>query len=111
MDPWVESSAAAIAGRAERELEALVGVSSPSGDVPGAEEAAAICAALLPDDARVERPACSSPGHARDLIATVSGTGTGRVLLLGHVDTVSTTPPTARSSATATGSSARAWWT
>ena len=88
MDPWVESGAAAIAGRAERELEALVGVSSPSGDVPGAEEAAAICAALLPDDARVERPACSSPGHARDLIATVTGTGTGRVLLLGHLDTV-----------------------
>ena len=31
MDPWVAGAAEEIAGRAERELEALVGVSSPSG--------------------------------------------------------------------------------
>jgi len=33
-DPIIAEDAAAIAARAERELEALVGVSSPSGDVP-----------------------------------------------------------------------------
>jgi glutamate carboxypeptidase len=88
MDPWIEDRAAAIAARAERELEALVGVSSPSGDVRGAEEAAAIAAALTPDEAIVERIPCSSPGHAPDLVATVRGTGTGRILLLGHLDTV-----------------------
>jgi glutamate carboxypeptidase len=88
MDPWIEDRAAAIAARAERELEALVGVSSPSGDVRGAEEAAAITAALTPDEAIVERIPCSSPGHAPDLVATVRGTGTGRILLLGHLDTV-----------------------
>ena len=71
MDPWVEESAGEIARRAERELEALVGVSSPSGDVRGAEECAAICAALLPEDVDVERPPCSSPGHAPDLLATL----------------------------------------
>ena len=38
----------------ERELEALVAVSSPSGDRHGAEEALAICAALLPDAAEPE---------------------------------------------------------
>ena len=88
MDPWVQRQAAEIARRAERELEALVAVSSPSGDVHGAEECAAVCAALLPADAQVERPACSSPGHAPDLLARVAGTGTRRILLLGHVDTV-----------------------
>src|SRR5687767_2597899 len=84
----ITSGAAAIARRAVRELEALVAVSSPSGDLHGAEECLAVCAALLPDDAEVERVPCSSPGHAPDLIARVRGTGSGRLLLLGHVDTV-----------------------
>jgi glutamate carboxypeptidase len=88
MNEWVQSGAAEIAQRAERELEALVAVSSPSGDVHGAEECAAVCAALLPADAVVERPPCSSPAHAPDLIARVRGTGRRRILLLGHVDTV-----------------------
>jgi glutamate carboxypeptidase len=88
MNEWVHSAAAEIAQRAERELDALVAVSSPSGDAHGAEECAAVCAALLPADAEVERPACSSPGHAPDLLARVRGNGTRRILLLGHVDTV-----------------------
>jgi glutamate carboxypeptidase len=88
VDQWIAESAASIADRAVRELEALVGVSTPSGDVEGANEAAAIAVALLPDHATVERPACSSPDHAPDLLARVAGTGTGRVLLLGHLDTV-----------------------
>jgi glutamate carboxypeptidase len=88
MDAWVEREAAEIARRAERELEALVAVSSPSGDVRGAEECAAVCAALLPAEAAVERPPCSSPDHAPDLLARVRGTGTRRIMLLGHVDTV-----------------------
>jgi len=88
MDPWIERAAAEIAQRAVREIEALVGVSSPSGDARGAEECFAICAALAPDDAVVERVPCSSPEHAPDLIARVRGDGAGRVLLLGHVDTV-----------------------
>lgn len=84
----VREAAERIAGRAERELDALVAVSSPSGDRHGAEEALSVCAALLPDEAQVARPDCSSPGHAPDLLASVRGTGAGRVLLLGHVDTV-----------------------
>src|SRR2546423_6757169 len=88
MDPWVQTAAAEIARRAPRELEALVAVSSPSGDVHGAEECAAVCAALLPDEAEVERVPCSSPGHAPDLLARLRGSGRGRVLLLGHLDTV-----------------------
>jgi glutamate carboxypeptidase len=85
---WIAAQAPSLATLAGRELEALVAVSSPSGDVPGAEAAFAIAAATLPADCRVERLACSSPGHARDLLARVDGSGTRRVLLLGHVDTV-----------------------
>ena len=88
MDPWIEQAAAEIARRAPRELEALVAVSSPSGDVHGADECASVCAALVPDEAQIERVPCSSPGHAEDLVARLQGTGSGRVLLLGHVDTV-----------------------
>jgi glutamate carboxypeptidase len=88
MDAWVQREAQGIARRATRELDALVAVSSPSGDVHGADECASLCAALVPEDARVERPPCSSPDHAPDLLATLAGTGTRRILLLGHVDTV-----------------------
>jgi glutamate carboxypeptidase len=88
MDAWVQAAGAEIGRRAARELEALVAVSSPSGDAHGAEECAAVCAALLPDSAEVERIPCSSPDHAPDLLATLRGTGSRRVLLLGHLDTV-----------------------
>jgi glutamate carboxypeptidase len=88
MDPWVQAAAAEIGRRAVRELEALVGVSSPSGDIHGAEECAAVCAALLPDEADIERIPCSSPDHAPDLLARVRGAGGKRILLLGHLDTV-----------------------
>jgi len=88
MDAWVDAAAAEIAQRAPRELEALVAVSSPSGDVHGAEECASVCAALLPAQAAVERVPCSSPGHAPDLIARLAGGGRRRILLLGHLDTV-----------------------
>ena len=87
-DAWVAEHADRIAARAERELEALVAVSSPSGDVHGAEEAISLACALLPEEARVERVPCSSPDHAHDLIARLEGTGTRRLVLLGHVDTV-----------------------
>jgi glutamate carboxypeptidase len=73
---------------AERELEALVGVSSPSGDVEGAEECVALATAFLPTEAEVERLDCSTPGHARDLVGRLGGSGERRLLLLGHLDTV-----------------------
>jgi glutamate carboxypeptidase len=88
VDQWIAKSSASITDRALRELEALVGVSTPSGDAKGACEAAAIAAALLPDGATAEHVPCSSPEHAPDLVARLAGTGTGRILLLGHLDTV-----------------------
>jgi glutamate carboxypeptidase len=88
MDQFVADGAAEIAARAVRELEALVAVSSPSGDIDGAEEAIALCAAFLPPEAEIERVPCSTPGSADDMIARLEGQGSGRVLLLGHLDTV-----------------------
>jgi glutamate carboxypeptidase len=88
VDALIAETAARIAARAPRELEALVGVSSPSGDIPGAEEATSIAAALAPDDAIVERVPCSSAGHADDLVLRVRGTGARRLVLVGHLDTV-----------------------
>jgi len=81
-------AASRMALAAERELEALVGVSSPSGDVAGAEECVALATAFLPTEAEVERLDCSTPGHARDLLGRLRGTGAKRLLLLGHLDTV-----------------------
>jgi glutamate carboxypeptidase len=87
-DPQLTADAEALVRHAERELEALVAVSSPSGDVRAAEEAVAVASALLPDEAEIERLPCSSPDHAPDLLARLTGTGTGRIVLLGHLDTV-----------------------
>src|SRR4051812_25259769 len=88
MDVWVETCASEIARHAERELEALVGVSSPSGDVPGAEEAVALCVAFAPAEATPERLPCSTAGHAPDLALHLDGRGEKKLLLLGHLDTV-----------------------
>jgi glutamate carboxypeptidase len=103
----IEEAAPRVALVAERELEALVGVSTPSGDIPGAEEAVALCVALLPPEAQVERVECSTPEHARDLVGRLRGTGSKRLLLLGHLDTVVAHPahrPLARGGDRLTGS-------
>jgi glutamate carboxypeptidase len=88
MDALIADGAAEIGAHAERELDALVGISSPSGDLDGAEEAIALCVALAPAEAQVERIPCSTPGSAPDLVLRLQGRGSGRMLLLGHLDTV-----------------------
>jgi glutamate carboxypeptidase len=87
-DQTTATAADNIVRRAERELDALVGISSPSGDLGAAEEAIAVSVALLPPEAEIERPPCSTPGCAPDLLARITGTGRKRLLLLGHLDTV-----------------------
>jgi glutamate carboxypeptidase len=88
MDSRIETGAAAIAARAEEELEAIVAVSSPSGDIDGAERAIELCSQWLPGEAQLERIPCSTAGFAPDLAARIRGSGERRLLLLGHVDTV-----------------------
>jgi glutamate carboxypeptidase len=88
-DPVIAAQAREIAERAvDSELAALVDISSPSGDVSGAQAAVDVCISLLPDGATITRPDCSTPGCAPDLVARLRGTGSGRLILLGHVDTV-----------------------
>jgi glutamate carboxypeptidase len=77
-----------IAERALAETIALVDVSTPSGDAVAAERAVEAVLPMLPAGADVERIECSSPGHAPDLLARVRGSGSARLLLLGHLDTV-----------------------
>jgi glutamate carboxypeptidase len=88
VDHWIAESSVSIAARAVAQIGALVGVSTPSGDIPGAQEAQAIVAALLPGHATTEHLPCSSPDHAPDFCARITGAGTRRILLLGHLDTV-----------------------
>ncbi|MEO8968415.1 MAG: M20/M25/M40 family metallo-hydrolase [Solirubrobacteraceae bacterium] len=82
------AEAAEIAAWAQAPLQKMVGISSPSGDRQGAEAALALAVGLLPERTSFERPACSTPHCAPDLIATITGTGRRRLILLGHVDTV-----------------------
>lgn len=88
MNDWVAATAAQIAARAHDDLRALVDISSPSGYRAGAEDAIAASVALAPPEAQVTRLPCSSPEHADDLLLTLRGSGSARVLLLGHLDTV-----------------------
>jgi glutamate carboxypeptidase len=93
IDQTIAAQAQEIAQRAlAGELAALIDISSPSGDVPGAEAAIEVCLGLLPDGMTIERPACSTVGSAPDLVARLAGTGRRRIVLLGHVDTVFSHP-------------------
>lgn len=85
---WRAARAGEIAERALDETVELVAISSPSGDVAAAERAVAAASRMLPDEAELERIDCSSDGHAPDLVARLRGSGSRRLLLVGHLDTV-----------------------
>jgi glutamate carboxypeptidase len=85
---WRARWAKAIAARALPEVEQLVAVSTPSGDARAAEEIVSLVATMVPESAAIERLPCSSPAHAPDLVARLSGDGERRLLLVGHLDTV-----------------------
>jgi glutamate carboxypeptidase len=88
MDPWVTDQAQLLAASAAEELKRVVEVSSIHGDKMGAERMVSALTTLLPKDARVDRVPCSSPGFADDVLINLEGTGHGRLLLIGHLDTV-----------------------
>lgn len=85
---WIGENAPAMAQAAERDLEALVAISSPSADLEAAERAVAVATAMAPPGAEAARLPSSTSGHAPDLLLTVRGPGTRRLLLVGHLDTV-----------------------
>lgn len=65
----------------------LVEISTPSGEIEGTERAIALCAEFLPGW-KIQRLPCSTSGCAPDLLASVTGSGSRRLLFLGHLDTV-----------------------
>jgi glutamate carboxypeptidase len=80
--------AVATAPRVLDEARALIALSTPSGDHAATEQAIALCCDFMPDGASFERLPCSTASCADDLLATVTGTGERRIVLLGHLDTV-----------------------
>lgn len=77
-----ESASARLVAR----LKTLAQIESPSGDVPASTEMAdAIAPALADAGAAVERVPSSNGVH---LVARIPGRRPGRILLLGHSDTV-----------------------
>lgn len=70
-------------------LERLVAIDSGSRNISGLD---AMSAALTPElerlGARVERVPSTDPDYAASLLATWSGDGHGRVLMIAHMDTV-----------------------
>lgn len=79
--------AAAAAPRVLDEMRQLVAISTPSGEVEGAEQAIVLCQGFLAGW-KIERLPCSTSGCAPDMLATLTGSGSRRLLLLGHLDTV-----------------------
>lgn len=79
--------APAVAERALRLVPVLVDISSPYGDAVGAARAVDASIAAVPA-ADVLRLPSSSPGLEDDLLLTLRGTGTAKVVLVGHLDTV-----------------------
>jgi len=70
-------------------LEAVVNIDSGTGDVEGGRRVGDMMAARLTAlGAKVERVPAEIPGLPDNIIATLTGRGKGRVLLIGHLDTV-----------------------
>jgi glutamate carboxypeptidase len=70
-------------------LELLVNIDSGTGDAEGLAKVGAIYAAKLRElgaDVRILPPTAPSVGD--NVVATFAGTGTGRILLIAHMDTV-----------------------
>jgi glutamate carboxypeptidase len=70
-------------------LEQVVNVDSGTGDVEGGRKVAAILAARLKAlGFSVESVKAEAEGLPENTVATLKGTGQGRILLIGHIDTV-----------------------
>jgi glutamate carboxypeptidase len=70
-------------------LEQVVNIDSGTGDVDGGRKVAAILAAQLKAlGFSVESAKAEADGLPENTVATLTGTGKGRILLIGHIDTV-----------------------
>ncbi len=70
-------------------LEQVVNVDSGTGDVEGGRKIAAILAGRLKAMGfSIESVKAEADGLPENTVATLAGTGKGRILLIGHIDTV-----------------------
>jgi glutamate carboxypeptidase len=70
-------------------LESLVNIDSGTGDVEGGRKVAAVLAPLLQQvGATVTAVPAEAPDLPENIVATVTGTGTARILMISHRDTV-----------------------
>lgn len=83
--------AAAEAARADqlKLLETVVNIDSGTGDVDGGRKAAALLVERLKAlGATIETVPAEISGLPDNTVATLTGTGKGRILMIGHLDTV-----------------------
>lgn len=84
---WAAAQAA-YAGELDL-LGQIVNIDSGTGNVEGGEKIAALLSPYLTAlGATVERVPAEAPGLPANLVARLTGTGKGKVLLIGHLDTV-----------------------
>jgi len=70
-------------------LKDAVNIDSGTGDVEGGRKVAALLAPRLKAlGMSVEMVPAEAPGLPENLVATLKGTGKGRILMIGHLDTV-----------------------
>jgi glutamate carboxypeptidase len=88
-DPKVWAAAEAAKADELKLLEQIVNIDSGTGDIEGGRKIAAILGARLKAMGfTVESVKAEAPGLPENTVATLTGTGKGRVLLIGHIDTV-----------------------
>jgi|SRR5579863_8847124 len=87
MDPELAGLAERLRPRVLEEMRQLVDISTPSGEREATERAIELCTQFLPGW-DVQRLECSTAGCVPDMLATVTGHGSRRLLFLGHLDTV-----------------------
>ena len=70
-------------------LESVVNIDSGTGDVEGGRKVAAVLIPRLKAlGATIETVPAELPGLPDNIVATVTGTGKARILMIGHIDTV-----------------------
>jgi glutamate carboxypeptidase len=88
-DAKVWSAAEAAKGEELKLLGEVVNIDSGTGDMEGGRKIAAILAARLKAMGfSIDSVKAEADGLPENTVATLNGTGKGRVLLIGHIDTV-----------------------
>ena len=88
-DAKLWAAAGAVKSEQLKLLEQVVNIDSGTGDVEGGRKVAAILGVRLKAlGYAVESVKAEAPNLPENTVATLKGTGRGRILLIGHIDTV-----------------------